>query len=123
MTPSKGNTTLQVRLEPGIHARLAEVAGKGTAGQLSGPAHFARRLLYLALDKQPPAHYGQTKDVDELEQMVRELEERETRGGAAVAQTQDDALELLTADEIDAVDKVRLYAILGRLWLIEPEES
>ena len=123
MTPERGTPAIRVRLEPALQDK-AQKAFPPVKGRSGGLSLALRRLLYLALDEPMPAQYGEigrSHEVDEVEALVRALESRESVGGAALAQAQNEALELLAADEGDAVDRVRLHAALGRLWLIEPE--
>ena len=104
-------------------ARQAFPAVKGRSGGLS---LAVRRLLYLALDKPMPRQFGEigrNREVDELEELVRELEDGPSPDPKTLRNLQVEAQELLAAD-FDAVDQVRLRAILGRvLCLREPRES
>lgn len=123
MTPTRGNPLIAVRVEPEFMERF-QSAFPAVKGRSGGGSLALRRLLYAVLDEPMPRQFGEigrARDVDELEELLRALESRETVGGAALAQSQSQALEILAADESDAVDKLRLYAVLGRLWLLEAD--
>ena len=124
MTP-KGNPKILVRLEPETldEAQEAFPAVKGRSG---GVSLALRRLLYLALDRPMPRQFGElgrSHDIDELEDLVRELEAGPPPDSDKLAELQTEAQQLLTADNHDAVDVTRLRAILGRVLLLrEPRE-
>ena len=122
--PQKGNPGFLVRLEP----ETAEVANEffpAVKGRSGGVALALRRLLYLALDKPMPRQFGEigrAKDIDELEELVRELEADPPPEPDALQRLQAEAQELLNEEDHDAVDVTRLRAILGRvLCLREPK--
>lgn len=104
---------------------LAQEAFPAVKGRAGGLAHALRRLLYLALDKPMPRQFGEigrAKDIDELEELVRELEAGPPPEPDALQRLQTEAQELLNDEDHDAVDVTRLRAILGRvLCLREPK--
>lgn len=120
--PQRGNPTLKVRLEPDLveEANESFPAVKGRSG---GVALALRRLLYLALDKPMPRQFGEigrTKDIDELEELIRKLETPPP--DADLCQwVSHRAKDLLKSAELDQVDRLRLTAVLGRLTLLKQE--
>lgn len=117
---ARGNPILKVRLDP-EQAEEVQEAFPAVKGRSGGVSLAIRRLLYLALDKPMPRQFGEigrAKDVDALEEAIRELEvppsnEELCEWARARVKT------LLEASDLDPVDRLRLRAVLGRLTLLK----
>lgn len=122
MSPTKGNPTLQIRLEPVLHEKLKEAAGESTAGKTGGPALFVRRLIHREL-KEPLAG----KDLADLLELAARAEDE-----ALWQPERAEELEHLFSDlaclviaEKDLVRRNFAAQILGKMaaWMMEASPS
>ena len=128
MTPARGNPLLNLRLDPELTERAQE-AFPAVVGRSGGLSLAIRRLLHLALDEPMPRQFGEigrVRAIDELEEVVRQLEAAPSESGELGLATE--AARALLAKELDAVDLLRIRALLGRLAVLErpleePEQS
>ena len=118
MSP-RGNPVTTLRLEPELFERVQN-AFPSVKGRSGGASLAIRKLLHAALDFPMPPQYGEigrAKEVDALEDRLRELEPLPFDDDQATF-VRFSARKLLARAD-DAVDILRLRALLGRLHLWE----
>lgn len=120
MSPSRGNPIIAVRVEADFMARF-QSAFPSVNGRSGGGSLALRRLLYALLDETMPRQFGElgrAHEVDALEARLREVE-LQPFVPAQAADLRASTRELLRDPSRDAVDALRLKALLGRLQLWE----
>ena len=118
MSP-RGNPKLQVRLDPELMER-AQPAFPAPSGRSGGVALAVRQLLHLVLDEPIPEQYGEVRraeSIDKMEDRVRRMENGEEPATRLATSQKLAVMRLANAE--DPVDKLRLYAVLGRLRALE----
>ena len=118
MSP-RGNPKLQVRLDPELMER-AQTAFPAPSGRSGGVALAVRQLLHLVLDEPIPEQYGEVRraeSIDKMEDRVRRMENGEEPATRLATSQKLAVMRLANAE--DPVDKLRLYAVLGRLRALE----
>ncbi len=118
MSP-RGNPLLNLRIEPELMEKV-QSAFPAVKGRSGGASLAIRKLLHTALDVPISLQYGETgrlHQIDELEAQLRELEPLPFNDDKATV-LKFSARKLLATTE-DAVDVLRLRALLGRLQLWE----
>lgn len=117
---ARGNPSLLIRFEPeAIDA--AQQAFPSVKGRSGGVSLAIRRLLYLALDISMPRQFGEVgraKAIDSLEERMRSLESLPFDPTSAES-IGHEIRKAYRASAGDAVDILRLRALLGRLALWE----
>lgn len=119
MSPTQGSPKVMVRVEDDV-LKKAKLVFPPVKGRSGGVAHALRRLLFLVLGLPMPRQFGEigrSYELDALEARFDELEQDLfDRSQAAEIR---ERVRTLLATAGDAVDILRLRALLGRLQLWE----
>lgn len=120
MSATRGNPKLTLRVDREVVERAHRVFPPVT-GRSGGLALALRKLLHLVLDEPIPEQYGEVRRaerIDRMEEAVRLME-----SGEEPVENLETRMKIarlnLTKEDVDPVDRLRLQALIGRMWILQ----